>query len=182
MSAMEVILGDDERLGRLATDIVNHYEKVCDNKVDVVQKAMIVCSKRPIAYRLLQKFKALRPDWFVERKSPDDSKLTREELNQLKPLPTIAMVATRGANDPKEMWDYLGDKARTRMLDNAFKNENSNFRIVIVVDMWITGFDVPCLTYLYNDKPLQKQTLIQTISRVNRNYPRKRFQNFISFR
>ena len=181
MSAMEVILGDDERLGRLATDIVNHYEKVCDNKVDVVQKAMIVCSKRPIAYRLLQKFKALRPDWFVERKSPDDSKLTREELNQLKPLPTIAMVATRGANDPKEMWDYLGDKARIRMLDNAFKNENSNFRIVIVVDMWITGFDVPCLTYLYNDKPLQKQTLIQTISRVNRNYPGKEFGYVIDY-
>ncbi|MBF1608114.1 MAG: type I restriction endonuclease subunit R, partial [Prevotella sp.] len=181
MSAMEVILGDDERLGRLAVDIINHYETACDNKVDVVQKAMIVCSKRPIAYRLLQKFKALRPDWFVERKSPDDSKCTREELKQLKPLPTIAMVATRGANDPKEMWDYLGDKARTRMLDHAFKNENSNFRIVIVVDMWITGFDVPCLTYLYNDKPLQKQTLIQTISRVNRNYPGKEFGYVIDY-
>ena len=181
MSAMEVILGDDERLGRLAIDIINHYETACDNKVNVVQKAMIVCSKRAIAYRLLQKFKALRPNWFVERKSADDSKLTKEDLLRLTPLPTIAMVATRGANDPKEMWDYLGDKARTRLLDDSFKDENSNFRIVIVVDMWITGFDVPCLTYLYNDKPLQKQTLIQTISRVNRNYPGKEFGYVIDY-
>ena len=71
------------------------------------------------------------------------------------------------------MYNYLGDKSRTKQLDDAFKMENSNFRIVIVVDMWITGFDVPCLTYLYNDKPLQKQLLIQTISRVNRKYPGK---------
>lgn len=72
-------------------------------------------------------------------------------------MPTIAMVATRGKNDPKEMYDYLGDKPRIKKMDDAFKMEHSNFRIVIVVDMWITGFDVPCLTYLYNDKPIQKQ-------------------------
>lgn len=181
MSAMEIILGDDERLDRLAKDIITHYTNACENKSDVVQKAMIVCSKRKIAYRLLQKFKAQKPEWFEEKKSPDDSKLTAEELRELSPMPTIAMVATRGKDDPKDMFDYLGDKPRSKKLDDAFKTENSNFRIVIVVDMWITGFDVPCLSFLYNDKPLQKQTLIQTISRVNRKYEGKEYGYIIDY-
>ncbi len=181
MSAMEVILGDDDRLERLAADIIEHYTQACDNRIDVVQKAMIVCSKRKIAYRLLQKFKKLRPDWFTERKSPDDSCVPQEVLQKLTPMPTIAMVATRGSNDAADMYQYLGDKKRIKALDDAFKMPESNFRIVIVVDMWITGFDVPCLTYLYNDKPLQKHTLIQTISRVNRNYPGKDFGYVIDY-
>ena len=181
MSAMEVILGDEERLERLAADIIEHYTQACDNRPDVVQKAMIVSSKREIAYRLLQKFKELRPDWFTERKSPDDSRLPKEVLQQLSPMPTIAMVATRGSNDEGNMYQYLGDKKRIKELDEAFKTPESNFRIVIVVDMWITGFDVPCLTYLYNDKPLQKHSLIQTISRVNRNYPGKDFGYVIDY-
>lgn len=181
MSAMEVILADDERLERLANDIIEHYTKACENKADVVQKAMIVCSKRYIGYKLLKKFKELKPEWFEERKSPDDSLLSADELKKLPPMPTIAMVATRGKNDVKEMYDYLGEKSRIKKLDDAFKMEHSNFRIVIVVDMWITGFDVPCLTYLYNDKPLQKQTLIQTISRVNRKYPGKDYGYIIDY-
>lgn len=181
MSAMEIILADDERLERLAKDIIEHYTRVCENKADVVQKAMIVCSKRHIAYKLLKKFMNLKPEWFEEKKSPDDSRLTEEELRKLPPMPTMAMVATRGANDPKDMYDYLGDKPRIKRLDDAFKMENSNFRIVIVVDMWITGFDVPCLTYLYNDKPLQKQSLIQTISRVNRKYAGKDFGYIVDY-
>lgn len=181
MSAMEVILADDERLERLANDIIEHYTKACNNKTDVVQKAMVVCSKRYIGYKLLQKFKKLKPEWFEEKKSPDDSLLSKEELKKLPLMPTIAMVATRGKNDPKEMYDYLGDKSRITKLDDAFKTDKSNFRIVIVVDMWITGFDVPCLTFLYNDKPLQKQSLIQTISRVNRKYPGKDFGFIIDY-
>ncbi len=181
MSAMEVILGDDERLDRLAKDISDHYTNACNNNEDVVQKAMIVCSKRKIAYRLLQKFRELKPEWFEEKKSPDDSRLSAEELKELSPMPTVAMVATRGKNDPADMYNYLGDKGRNKKLDDAFKEENSNFRIVIVVDMWITGFDVPCLTFLYNDKPLQKQTLIQTISRVNRKYPNKKAGYIIDY-
>jgi len=181
MSAMEVILGDDERLERLAKDIIEHYTKACENKSDVVQKAMIVCSKRKIAYRLLQKFKAQKPEWFEEKKSPDDTKLTAEKLKELSPMPTIAMIATRGKDDPADMFKYLGDKARSKKLDDAFKSENSNFRIVIVVDMWITGFDVPCLSFLYNDKPLQKHSLIQTISRVNRKYEGKEFGYIIDY-
>lgn len=181
MSAMEVILGDDERLDRLAKDIIEHYTNACNNNEDVVQKAMIVCSKRKIGYRLLQKFREQKPEWFEEKKSPDDSKLSAEELKELSPMPTIAMVATRGSNDTEDMYNYLGDKARCKKLDDAFKEENSNFRIVIVVDMWITGFDVPCLTFLYNDKPLKKQTLIQTISRVNRKYAGKEFGYIIDY-
>lgn len=181
MSAMEQILGDEERLERLAADIIAHYTASCDNKPGVVQKAMVVCSKREIGYTLLQKFRKLRPDWFEERKAPKDSVVPEKEMKELVPMPTIAMVATRGKNDVKDMFDYLGDKKRTKALENAFKQEYSNFRIVIVVDMWITGFDVPCLTYLYNDKPLQKHTLVQTVSRVNRKYPGKDFGYIIDY-
>ncbi|MEI8128330.1 MAG: HsdR family type I site-specific deoxyribonuclease [bacterium] len=181
MSAMEVILGDDERLDRLAKDIITHYTNACENKPAVVQKAMIVCSKRKIAYRLLQKFREQKSEWFEEKKSPEDNKLTSKELSELSVMPTIAMVASRGKDDPEDMYNYLGDKLRSKKLDDAFKMENSNFRIVIVVDMWITGFDVPCLSFLYNDKPLQKQTLIQTISRVNRKYEGKEFGYIIDY-
>lgn len=114
MSAMEVILADDERLERLAKDIIDHYTNACENNADVVQKAMIVCSKRYIGYRLLGKFKKLKPEWFEEKKSPDDTQRTAEELKKLPLMPTIAMVATRGKNDPKEMYDYLGEKSRIK--------------------------------------------------------------------
>ena len=181
MSAMEQILGDEERLERLAADIIVHYTASCENKPGVVQKAMVVCSKREIGYALLQKFRKLQPDWFEERKAPEDYVVPEKEMKELVPMPTIAMVATRGKNDVKDMYDYLGDKKRTKALENAFKQEYSNFRIVIVVDMWITGFDVPCLTYLYNDKPLQKHTLVQTVSRVNRKYPGKDFGYIIDY-
>ena len=181
MSAMEQILGDEERLERLAADIIAHYTASCDNKPGIVQKAMVVCSKREIGYALLQKFSKLQPDWFEERKAPEDYLVPEKEMKELMPMPTIAMVATRGKKDVKEMDEYLGDKKRTKMLENAFKQEYSNFRIVIVVDMWITGFDVPCLTYLYNDKPLQKHTLVQTVSRVNRKYPGKDFGYIIDY-
>ena len=181
MSAMEIILGDDERLERLAADIIAHYTAACDNKPDVIQKAMVVCSSRQIGYRLLEKFRTLIPEWFEERKAPEGLEVPEKEWNELKPVPAVAMVATCGKNDRKEMYDYLGDKKRIKELDEAFKQEYSNFRIVIVVDMWITGFDVPCLTYLYNDKPLQKHTLVQTVSRVNRKYPGKDFGFIIDY-
>ena len=99
-------------------------------------------------------------------------------------MPCIAMVASVGSNDKKDMYDYLGgtrNDKRSEELDVLFKKEKSNFRIVIVVDMWITGFDVPSLTYLYNDKPLKKHLLIQTISRVNRKYPDKDYGMIIDY-
>lgn len=184
MSSMEVILGEPSRLERLATDIHDHYVSSCENDPDRIQKAMIVCSSRKIAYELLQKFKAKYPEWFVEKKAPDGVRVDDDELRELKPMPFMAMVSSVGSNDPKEMYDYLGgvkNDKRSDDLDAAFKQEKSNFHIVIVVDMWITGFDVPSLTYLYNDKPLKKHMLIQTISRVNRKYAGKEYGLIVDY-
>ena len=89
------------------------------------------------------------------------------------PLPKINLVATQGANDKKDLFDACGTKEYRKMLDRQFKDNNSNFKIAVVVDMWITGFDVPSLAVMYIDKPLQKHTLIQTISRVNRVFDGK---------
>ena len=176
MSSMEGILKKPERLERLATDIHDHYLSSCENDPDRVQKGMVVCLNREIAYELLKVFQSKYPEWFEEKKAADGVPVTNEDLRRLKPTPFMAMVASVGPNDPKDMYNYLGGKAndkRSSMLDAAFKDEKSNFHIVIVVDMWITGFDVETLTYLYNDKPLKKHLLIQTISRVNRKYPGK---------
>ena len=184
MSSMEVILGEPSRLERLAADIHDHYVSSCNNDPDRVQKAMIVCSTRKIAYDLLQKFKKKYPEWFEEKKIPDGITATEKELKELKPMPYIAMVSSVGSNDEPDMYNYLGgvrNDKRSEEMDTAFKQEKSNFRIVIVVDMWITGFDVPSLTYLYNDKPLKKHLLIQTISRVNRKYPGKDYGMIIDY-
>lgn len=184
MSSMEVILGESLRLERLAKDIHDHYVSACEADPNRIQKAMIVCSKREIAYNLLLKFKEKYPEWFEEKKSPEDICATEEELKELKPMPFIAMVASVGSNDKADMYNYLGgvrNDKRSEELDAAFKQEKSNFHIAIVVDMWITGFDVPSLTYLYNDKPLKKHLLIQTISRVNRKYPGKEYGMIIDY-
>lgn len=170
MATLEVIIADPERLRRIAADIVDHYEKTCADQPDLIQKAMVVCSNRNIAYSLFCKFKDLRPAWFEKKRCDDESKLSKADLEKLKEVPLINIVATRGSNDPKEMYDDLGDEQHRDMLAEQFKNENSNFRIAVVVDMWVTGFDVPCLSVLYNDKPLQKHNLVQTISRVNRKF------------
>lgn len=184
MSSMEVILAEPSRLERLATDIHDHYVSACEADPNRIQKAMIVCSSRKIAYSLLLKFKDKYPEWFEEKKTPDRVIATREELNGLKPMPFIAMVSSVGSNDEADMYNYLGgvrNDKRSEELDIAFKQDKSNFRIVIVVDMWITGFDVLSLTYLYNDKPLKKHLLIQTISRVNRKYPGKDYGMIIDY-
>lgn len=184
MSDMEVILGEPSRLERLAVDIHDHYVASCANDPDRIQKAMVVCSSRPIAYDLLKKFQEKYPEWFDEKKAPDGISVTKEELRELKPMPFIAMVASVGSNDMSEMYNYLGgvkNHERSANLDAAFKQEKSNFKIVIVVDMWITGFDVPALTYMYNDKPLKKHILIQTISRVNRKNPGKEYGLIIDY-
>lgn len=185
MSSMEIILGEPSRLQRLAVDIHDHYVSACAGDPDRVQKAMIVCSSRKIAYELLKIFRDEKyPEWFVEKKTADGVSATEEELRKLKPMPFMAMVASVGSNDPKEMYDYLGgvkNDKRSEDLDTAFKQDKSNLHIVIVVDMWITGFDVPALTYMYNDKPLQKHQLIQTISRVNRKYPGKEYGLIVDY-
>ena len=184
MSSMETILGEPLRLERLAIDIHNHYVAACANDPDRIQKAMIVCSNRQIAFALLQKFKEKYPEWFIEKKAPDNVFVSSEEQKELKPMPFIAMVASVGSNDKPEMYNYLGgvkNDKRSEELDAAFKQDKSNFHIVIVVDMWITGFDVPSLTYMYNDKPLKKHLLIQTISRVNRKYSGKDYGLIVDY-
>lgn len=184
MSSMEVILGEPSRLERLAVDIHDHYVSSCANDPDRVQKAMVVCSSRSIAYELLKKFQEKYPEWFEEKKAPDGMKVSEEELRKLKPMPFMAMVASVGSNDKPDMYEYLGgvkNGKRSETLDAAFKQEKSNFHIAIVVDMWITGFDVPSLTYMYNDKPLKKHLLIQTISRVNRKFPGKEYGLIVDY-
>ena len=184
MSSLDVILEEPSRLERLAVDIHDHYTAACAQDPDRIQKAMIVCSSRKIAYNLLQIFKNKYPEWFKDKKVTDGTAVTDAELRELKEVPFMAMVASVGKNDKEDMYNYLGGASndkRSEMLDAAFKQEKSNFRIVIVVDMWITGFDVPTLTYMYNDKPLQKHTLIQTISRVNRKYPGKEYGMIIDY-
>ncbi|MEZ7742007.1 DUF3387 domain-containing protein [Gemella sp. 20925_1_85] len=184
MSSMEIILGEDSRLERLAKDIYEHYTSSCENNPDRIQKAMVVCSNREIAFNLLKKFEQLYPTWFEKKKVPEGIEVTSEELKKIKPMPTIAIVASVGKIDREEMYNYLGggkNDSRSEELDIIFKHDKSNFRVVIVVNMWITGFDVPTLTYLYNDKPLKKHLLIQTISRVNRKYPDKEYGLIIDY-
>lgn len=173
MSKISAILGHPDRLHKLAVDIVEHYETICSEKPEIVQKAMIVCADRPLAYSVLNEIVSIRPDWGVARRAEDESKLSKEQLDKLLPLPKINLVATQGQNDKKELFDMCGTKEYRKKLDKQFKNNDSNFKIAVVVDMWITGFDVPSLAVMYIDKPLQKHTLIQTISRVNRVFDGK---------
>lgn len=184
MSSMEIILAEPSRLERLATDIHDHYVSSCEKDPNRIQKAMVVCSSRPIAYELLKIFQNKYPEWFVEKKVPDGVDANDEEMRELRPMPFMAMVASVGSNDQPDMYNYLGgvrNGKRSEELDAAFKQDKSNFHIAVVVDMWITGFDVPSLTYLYNDKPLKKHLLIQTISRVNRKYPGKEYGLIIDY-
>ena len=173
MSKMTAILGHPDRLKKLAADIVQHYETLCAEKPEIVQKAMIVCADRKLAFRVLKEILKLRPDWGVAKKCEDESAVSAEDLEQMTEIPKINLVATRNPDDEKELFDLCGTKEYRQKLDQLFKDTKSNFKIAIVVDMWITGFDVPSLAVMYIDKPLQKHTLIQTISRVNRVFEGK---------
>ena len=173
MSKMTAILSHPDRLHKLAVDIVEHYEALCSEKPEIVQKAMIVCADRMIAYRTLQEILSVRPDWGKAKKSEHEDRLPEEELDKLMALPKINLVATRSKDDEKGLYDLCGTKEYRKQLDRQFKNNNSNFKIAVVVDMWITGFDVPSLAVMYIDKPLQRHTLVQTISRVNRVFDGK---------
>lgn len=184
MSSMEVILGEPLRLERLASDIYEHFNASCQNEPQRVQKAMITCANRKIAFTLLEIFRAKFPQWFELKKTPNDSRASKEELKRLTPMPFMAMVSSVSSNDKKEMYEYLGEvknNERSAKLAAAFKDEKSNLRMVIVVDMWITGFDVPTLNFLYNDKPLQKHLLVQTISRVNRKSAGKEYGMIVDY-
>lgn len=172
-ASMHAILGDPDRLAALANDFVAHYEERVREGATVTGKAMFVCASREIAYDLYQCIQALRPAWFAAKQAMDGVKLSAKERETLLALPMVNLVMTRGKDDDAPMYNLLGSKEYRKELDKQFKNPKSNFKIAIVVDMWLTGFDVPELDTLYIDKPLQKHNLIQTISRVNRKFEGK---------
>ncbi len=173
MAQMYAIIGDPDRLKEVANDFVNHYEKRVSEGSTVIGKAMFVCSTREIAYELYKYILALKPAWNVIRAAEEGVELTDKHKRELKPIERIKLIATRGQDDPKDMYDLLGTKDQRKELDRQFKNEKSNFKIAIVVDMWLTGFDIPALDSIYIDKPIQRHNLIQTISRVNRKFEGK---------
>ncbi len=173
MAQMYAIIGDPDRLKAVAEDFVNHYEKRLSEGSTVKGKAMFVCSTREIAYELYKNIIALRPEWNEIREAEEGAELSDKDKRELKPIERIKIIATRDKDDEKELYDLLGTKEYRKELDRQFKNEKSNFKIAIVVDMWLTGFDVPFLDSIYIDKPIQRHNLIQTISRVNRKFEGK---------
>lgn len=167
---MEVVLGDKDRIKAIAEDFISHYEKRIEERASVAGKAMFVCASCTIAYKLYQEILSLRSEWGEVNISDG---LTEKEQKEIKPIERVKMVMTRNKDDEKELWELLGNKDERKELDRQFKQIKSNFKIAIVVDMWLTGFDVPFLDTIYIDKPLQTHNLIQTISRVNRKYEGK---------
>ena len=165
---MEVIIGDQNRLRAVAEDFINHYETRLAEGATVAGKAMFVCMNRYIAYDLYKILIELRPEWAVKKVATDGVELSEKDKKELKPIEMLKLVMTRNKDDDKELFDMLGTKDDRKEFDRQFKNPKSNFKIAIVVDMWLTGFDVPELDTIYIDKPIQQHTLIQTISRVNR--------------
>lgn len=148
LSGIEAIVGSPERLDMLADDIIAHYE---DRQYVLTGKAMIVCMTRKIAINLYKKILKKRPQW--------DKK--------------VKVVLTSSNQDPEEWHDITGNKAYRDGLMVEFKDIKSDFKIAIVVDMWLTGFDVPSLATMYIDKPMKDHNLMQAIARVNRVYPDK---------
>ncbi len=172
-ATMNSILGDPDRLIKLAEDFVKHYENRVSEGATVKGKAMFVCSSREIGYKFYKNVIALRPEWAKVKIAEEGAVLTDKEKREIKPMERIKMIMTSGKDDPKEMYNLLGTKDYRKELDRQFKNEKSNFKIAIVVDMWLTGFDVPFLDSIYIDKPIRQHNLIQTISRVNRKFAGK---------
>ncbi len=148
MSRMEVLLGDQDRLKLLAKDIIEHYE---ERKGILNDKAMIVCMTRKIAFDLYNLILTIRPNY-------------KEKLR---------LIVTSSNKDSEEMREVIKDKKYRDSIANDFKNKKGKTKIVIVVDMWLTGFDVEDLDVMYIDKPMKGHTLMQAIARVNRVYPGK---------
>lgn len=153
LSQMETVLGDDSTINSLVDDILNHYENNRENLL--TGKAMIVAYSRPIAMKIYNRILQLRPSWGEKNKEK------------------IAVVMTSGNNDPEEWRDIIGNKAYKTELAKRFKDNNDTLKIAIVVDMWLTGFDVPSLATMYVYKPMSGHNLMQAIARVNRVFKDK---------
>ena len=188
VTQMECIIGNPERLQAVAEDFVDYYEQRVNEGSTVEGKAMFVCSNRRIAYDFYKRVVALRPLWVVKpqvvgmqtvqgEKQVAQQMAAEEEPDydgkKTIPLEKVKLIMTRNKDDEKALYDMLGTEKDRKKYALQFKKVDSNFKIAIVVDMWITGFDVPSLDTIYIDKPLHKHTLIQTISRVNRKYEGK---------
>ena len=171
---MAAIVGDDDVLNSVADYFIDHYETRVREGSTVAGKAMFVCLNRPIAFKFYNILKKKRPEWFEMKIAPDGVKLSERDKKELIPMPMCQFVATRSKDDPQEMYELLGNDSVRKTAATQFKNIKSNFKIAIVVDLWLTGFDVPFLDTMYIDKPItQSHTIIQTVSRVNRSYAGK---------
>ena len=171
---MAAIVGDDDVLNAVADYFIQHYETRVAEGSSVAGKCMFVCLNRPIAFKFYNLLKQKRPQWFEQRVAPEGVELTEKDKKELIPMPMCQFVATRSKDDPPDMYELLGSDAVRKTAAVQFKNIKSNFKIAIVVDLWLTGFDVPFLDCMYIDKPLsQSHTIIQTVSRVNRTYAGK---------
>lgn len=171
---MAAIVGDDDVLNSVADYFIDHYETRVGEGSTVAGKCMFVCLNRPIAYKFYKILKTKRPEWFELKVAPDGVELSERDKKELIPMPMCQFVATRSKDDPQDMYDLLGPDSARKMAAIQFKNIHSNFKIAIVVDLWLTGFDVPFLDTIYIDKPItQSHTIIQTISRVNRSFAGK---------
>ena len=148
---LEALVGAPERIERLAAFIVDHWEK---RRAAMEGKAMVVTMSRDIAARLYEAIRRLRPKW---HDADNDKGLMK-------------VVITGGPDDPEPLQDHVRTKLARKRLAERFKDPADDFRLVIVVDMWLTGFDVPCAHTMYLDKPLAGHNLMQAIARVNRVY------------
>lgn len=153
-SRMEALVGAKDRLNLVAKDIVRHFE---DRISGMDGKAMIVCMSRRICVELYAAITALRPDWH----NKDDDK------------GTIKVVMTGSAADPEPWQQHIGPKTRRELLAKRAKNPDDELKLVIVRDMWLTGFDSPCMHTMYVDKPMRGHGLMQAIARVNRVFKDK---------
>ena len=148
-SMLEALIGADKRLELVAKDIVQHYES---RQESLDGKAMIVCMSRRICISLHDEIIKLRPEWAGT--GDDDS--------------TINVIMTGSATDPPEWQKHIRNKAARSEMAIRYKDIDDPFKIVIVRDMWLTGFDAPCMHTMYVDKPMRDHGLMQAISRVNR--------------
>ncbi len=149
LGQMEAVLGNDNTINSLVSDILEHYENYRANLL--TGKAMIVAYSRPIALKIYRKILELRPNWQNK----------------------IAVVMTSSNNDPEDWREIIGNKAHKEELARKFKDNNDPLKIAIVVDMWLTGFDVPSLATMYVYKPMAGYNLMQAIARVNRVFADK---------
>lgn len=149
MSHLEEILGAPETIDSLVRDILKHYEE--NRQFELSGKAMIVAFSRPIAIRIYNKILELRPDWTEK----------------------VKVVMTGSNNDPEDWHSIVGNKQYKKELAKKFKDDNDPMKIAIVVDMWLTGFDVPSLATMYVFKPMSGHNLMQAIARVNRVFAGK---------